>query len=143
MCKPSPRLCSLPLKTALDPAVRPRAAVRVCTHIVEVEPISADGVQNPQQQNDLQRGVVKRNALWRFRYEVRLQRVTDTWTHSICDKHTHTSNWCLCSYESNRMVVIAIRNSKTGFEARLSINLPFKSARKQWKQTLITLSQNS
>lgn len=47
-----------------------RAAVHVYTHIEEVEPVSADGVQNPQQQNDLQRGVVERNTFWRFRYEV-------------------------------------------------------------------------
>lgn len=40
--------------TVLKPALGTRADVYVYTHIVEVEPVSADGVQNPQQQNDLQ-----------------------------------------------------------------------------------------
>ena len=34
------------------------------TYLIQVVPVSADGVQHPQEQVDLQRGVLKGDVLW-------------------------------------------------------------------------------
>lgn len=56
----------------------------VGAYIIQVEPVSADGVQDPQQQVDLQGGVFEGDGLRRLRAEVRLQGVDHAGTHAIC-----------------------------------------------------------
>lgn len=49
------------------------SVVLVCgggAYIIQVEPVSTDGVQDPQQQVDLQGGVFEGYGLWRLRSEV-------------------------------------------------------------------------
>lgn len=53
-------------------------------YIIQVEPVSADGVQDPQQQVDLQGGVFEGDGLRRLRAEVRLQGVDHARAHAIC-----------------------------------------------------------
>lgn len=45
------------------------------THIIKVEPVSADGMEDPEEQDHVQGRVLKRDALWTFRDQVGLQGV--------------------------------------------------------------------
>ena len=63
--------------------------VCVCTYIVHVEPVSADGVEDTKQQDDLQGGVIEGDGLRGIGHEVCVQGVGDAGTHTIYS-HTHT-----------------------------------------------------
>lgn len=53
------------------------------THVVQVEPVTTNGVQHPQQQVDVQRRVVEGDALRGLRHEVHLQGAGHAGTHAV------------------------------------------------------------